>query len=121
MIYVDGGSRGNPGPAAAAAIIGNKKYSKFLGHKTNNQAEYEAVILALENCPDKDEIINLDSELVYKQLMGEYKVKNKNIINLYNRAKELLENKNIKFNLIRREKNKEADALVNQELDKKRD
>lgn len=118
IIYTDGGSRGNPGPASAAAIIGDKKYSKFLGIKTNNQAEYEAVILALENCEDKNILINLDSELVYKQIINQYKIKHQNMLPLYKKVINLIKDKNVRFNLVPREENKRADKLVNDCLDK---
>lgn len=121
IIFTDGGSRGNPGPSAVAAIIKDKKISKFLGNKTNNQAEYEAVILALENCEDKSILINLDSELVYRQLIGEYKIKHQNMLPLYDKVQKLIKDKSVKFNLISREKNKKADKLVNKELDRIKD
>src|SRR3989344_5594216 len=119
IIFTDGGARGNPGPAAAGALIGEKKFSKYLGEVTNNQAEYQAVILALENCPDNDMLINLDSGLVYNQLIGEYKVKHANMKPLYEKVMSLTPGKNTSFKLIPREENKIADLLVNDELDKR--
>ena len=128
-IFCDGGSRGNPGPAGVGVVIiePNKKedhFKKFIGHKTNNQAEYEAVLLALEilgrDYPKNKEIeFYLDSELVVKQLKGEYKIKNEKlgelvkIINDEIRARGLITN----FCHVRREKNYQADKLVNQAID----
>lgn len=121
-VFTDGGARGNPGPAAIGVVIGAKKYSKYLGRATNNQAEYQAVIFALEQAKKlklQELEINLDSELVCKQLNRQYKVKNANLQKLFLKAYNLSQNfKQIKFKHIRREKNKLADKLVNQELDK---
>jgi len=122
IIYTDGGSRGNPGPAAAGVVVGDKKFSKFLGKATNNQAEYEAVILALQEAKKmsgKNLQINLDSQLVCCQLTGKYKVKNSNIAPLFLKVFNLLKDfDQVEFKHIPREKNKQADKLVNQELDK---
>lgn len=132
VVNTDGGARGNPGPAACAFVIkkdGNTlfKDSRFLGNATNNQAEYQGAIMALMYLSDhaKDfsgmEILFiLDSELVARQLAGEYKTKNADLKNLLATAK-LLEKKinaNIFYHVTSREKNKSADFLVNEELDK---
>ena len=100
IIYCDGGSRGNPGPAASAFVVTEDgktifKDSKFLGVETNNVAEYQALIKALElACKfTKDEITcNLDSELVVKQLLGEYKVRNPKLLPLFLKVQKLQEN-----------------------------
>lgn len=130
-LYTDGGSRGNPGPAASGAVIkefvaGTERQvlaeiSKFLGDNTNNQAEYTAIIIGLEKAAElgaRRVEVMLDSELAAKQLNGEYKVKDPGI------AQRFLEVKNlchafdrVTFTHIRREFNKEADALVNKCLD----
>jgi ribonuclease HI len=129
-IYCDGGARNNPGPAASAfiAMQGGKvvyKESLFLGAKTNNIAEYTAVILALKwikNINGKffNEIsFFLDSELVVKQLSGRYRVKSKNLLPLVLEIKKL-ENKiglSIRYSNIPRSKNAHADALVNKTID----
>jgi len=121
-IFTDGGSRGNPGPSAIGVVIGDKSYFKYIGSRTNNQAEYEAVIFALEQAkklklPGLE--INLDSELVCKQLNHQYKIKDKDLQPLFIKAWNLsLDFKKIIFKYIPREQNKEADKLVNQELDK---
>lgn len=129
-IYCDGGSRGNPGPAAAAfAVFRNGKIidkgSKFLGTKTNNVAEYNSVILGLNwlvSKLDKKRKAKfvLDSQLVTKQLNGQYKVKNENLRPLILKAKTL-EKKfdgEVVYTWASRVNNKIADGLVNEELDK---
>lgn len=133
VIYTDGGSRGNPGPAAIGVVIYNdkkeivKKYSEYLGHATNNEAEYQAVIFALKKIKllfGKKKAKNMaievltDSELVVKQLNHQYKLKEKNIQKLFIEAWNLiLDFKQVSFKHIKREENKEADKLVNQALD----
>lgn len=132
LIYTDGGSRGNPGLAACSfvAIYNGKiliKKSKFLNTATNNIAEYNAVILALEWIlenrnifQNKRVLFNLDSELVVRQLNGVYKIKNEELITLSLQIRKLLKEigREIFFRHIPREENKIADALVNEELDK---
>ncbi len=133
MIYTnsDGGSRGNPGPGAIGLIIRKDgqiltKYSEFLGEMvTNNFAEYIALIKALEFASrfTKDSITCvLDSELVVKQLLGEYKVKNPGLMKLFLKVQKLQNNfKRIKYlHASRLDKFQiMADELVNQELDNK--
>ncbi len=125
-IFTDGASRGNPGPAAAGVIIykGQIKggeYGKYLGIATNNEAEYQAIILALEKTKSiKAKQINffLDSELAVRQLNHQYKVKDEKIIPLFIKIWNLLIDFNkVSFSHIPREKNKEADKLVNKILD----
>jgi len=131
VVNTDGGARGNPGPAACAFVIRKGadvifKNSRFLGNATNNHAEYQGVIMALlylsENAKDfsgMEIVFILDSELVARQLAGEYKTKNADLKNLLATAK-LLEKKlnaNIFYHVTSREKNKTADFLVNKELD----
>ncbi len=130
-IYTDGGSRGNPGPAAAAFVIndsgGNQLQAKafFLGQATNNIAEYTAVIKALEAAKQigsKKLTLFSDSELFVKQINGQYKVKNENIIPLFQSVEEKLSEFEIwKVRHITREKNKHADKLVNCALDRRAD
>ena len=134
IIYTDGGSRGNPGKAAIGVVFCNekeqeiKKYSEYLGDKlTNNDAEYQAVIFALKKfkalfgkeLAKKSEIeIRSDSELMVKQLNAEYKVLEENIQKFFLEIWNLrFDFGKIKFKLIPREKNREADLLVNQSLD----
>lgn len=132
-IYIDGGARGNPGPAALGVLfLGEKgelleKYSQYIGEKTNNEAEYLALVFALKKAKalfGKEKIENLpielksDSELLIKQMKGEYKIKKPTIQNLFLQAWNLkISFKNLKFYLVSREKNKMADRLVNEALD----
>ena len=135
IIYTDGGSRGNPGAAAIGAVFCNekgqiiKKYSEYLGDNlTNNEAEYQAVILALkkfkalfgkELAKKTDIEIKSDSELLVKQLNAKYKILDEKIQKLFLEIWNLkFDFQQIKFKLIPRERNKEADLLVNEELDK---
>lgn len=120
IIYSDGASSGNPGPAGIGAVIkvGEKQYeiSRFIGIATNNMAEYHAVISALEVAKREgaeDVEIYLDSELVVKQLRGEYRVKNEGLKPLYNRAVSLLNSFNrVSISHVPREENRKADALA---------
>jgi ribonuclease HI len=132
MIYTnsDGGSRGNPGPGAIGVIIRKDgtiltKYSAKIGNfVTNNVAEYEALIKALELASEitKDEVTCiLDSELIIKQLLGEYKVKHPKILELFLRIQKLQERfKKIRYLHVSRENSfqKMADEILNEELDK---
>jgi ribonuclease HI len=129
LIYSDGGARGNPGPAAVAFIAQNeqgeiiKEDSCFLGIHTNNQAEYEAVLMALRYAIRKriqEVVCHLDSELVAKQLKGEYAVKNFELQQLWLRVQELKACfKKISFVRVPRSNLliQRADALVNKTLD----
>lgn len=130
-IYTDGGSRGNPGPAALGVAMGppiNKGYSKYLGKKTNNEAEYTAVIFALEKlkslvglkkCKELKVLFKMDSDLAVKQLSNKWKIQGKTIIPLFIKIHNLrLGFGEVEFQHVPREQNKEADALVNQELNK---
>lgn len=129
-IYVDGGSRGNPGMAAAAFVAIEKgkviaKKGFYIGKRTNNEAEYSSVIYALQWLVEKKESYDkanlfLDSELVTKHLKGQYKMKSKNLMPLLKKARSL-ENKfssEIIYKNIPREKNRLADYMVNKVLDK---
>jgi ribonuclease HI len=132
FIYSDGGAKNNPGPAGIGVVIydrNNKllqKLYKYIGIATNNQAEYRAVILALETVinqyePQEIEFF-LDSQLVVEQLCGRYKVKNANITPLFQKAKELIAKiPKIRFEHITRDKNKIADALVNKAIKEQRE
>jgi phosphoribosylglycinamide formyltransferase 1 len=131
IAYIDGGSRGNPGPAAAGYVLcdeqGNQLQAKgiFLGHKTNNEAEYSALVKMLEAALQIGaEIIMIfsDSELLVRQIQGKYKVKSEKILPLYEQAVELLLRfKSWGIQHVMREKNSIADGLVNQALDLKHD
>jgi ribonuclease HI len=131
MIYLntDGGARGNPGPAGIGAVVRNsseeitKALGKYIGIGTNNEAEYQALILGLsylvnELKPTEEITCRLDSELVVKQLRGEYKVKNDRLLELHNMVKELAKRlTKVNYVHVRREQNKEADLIVNRVLD----
>jgi len=128
VIFTDGGARGNPGPAGAGVAMFEETgksvvatYKKYLGETTNNVAEYSAVILALEEAKklEAEELVFfLDSELVVKQLNGEYKVKNQELGKLFIKIHNLRQQfKKITFQHVRREQNKLADKLVNQAID----
>jgi len=128
-INTDGGARGNPGPAAIGVVMKNEKgdvllaEGKYIGETTNNQAEYQAVIFALEKAHalgGTDLRFNLDSELVVKQLNGEYNVKNQDLavqfMKIWNWRSKF---KSVEFKHVYREKNKEADEMVNRALDER--
>ena len=133
IIYTDGGARGNPGPAAMGVVFCNekgeiiKKYSEFLGEATNNEAEYRAVIFALrkfkalfgKKLAKNTEIkLKSDSELLINQLNGKYKILEPKIADLFLKVWNLkIDFKDVLFKFIPREKNKEADRLVNETLD----
>lgn len=131
-IYIDGGSRGNPGSSAVGfAVFDDKKaevfrYGKNIGHCTNNFAEYMALIEVLKyiynyQFHDKNEnsiVIYSDSELLVKQINQDYKVKSKNIYPLYRKAQELVNGlNNIRIEHVKREDNRIADWIVNRVLD----
>ena len=135
-VFCDGGSRGNPGKSASAFVIeedGKLIYSeaKYLGVETNNFAEYSAVLSALywlvttwldkanKQELKKEIIFILDSELVVRQINGEYRTKNKKLKEIYFEIKNILNSlsQKIIFKSVSREKNKIADLLVNQKLD----
>lgn len=126
-IFSDGGARGNPGPAGIGAVIYGEdgsiiaKVSKYLGVSTNNQAEYKALIAALQKAKEL-KLLNLDcyldSELVVKQLKREYKVKNKDLAPLFLEIHNLsIAFKSINYYHIPREENKVADKLANEAMD----
>jgi ribonuclease HI len=129
LLFSDGGARGNPGPAAAAFIAQNqqdqtlKADSHYLGVRTNNQAEYEALLMALKYAADvhaQEVVCHLDSELVAKQVRGEYAVKNLQLQELWRKVQELKKTfPKISFLNVPRENPQiqRADALVNKTLD----
>lgn len=134
IIYTDGGSRGNPGKAAIGVVFCNEKeqiikeYGEYLGDNlTNNEAEYRAVIFALKKFKAvfggkiaKISVVEVksDSELLVKQVNGEYKVEDEKIQKFFMEIWNLkIDFKDVKFKAIPREKNKEADRLVNEALD----
>jgi ribonuclease HI len=132
-VFCDGGARGNPGPAATGFLIKDQrgkileKTGKFLGQTTNNVAEYQAVIEALKWLSQssvinhQSSVINffLDSRLVVNQLNGLFKIKNGKLRELVVEIRQLEQRVggNVSYQFIKREKNQEADQLVNQVLD----
>ncbi len=129
-IYIDGGSRGNPGAAGAAAVIYDQsgeivaQVARYLGETTNNIAEYNALLMALNKAAQlggKRLQIFSDSELLVRQYCGEYRVKHQNLIPLYLEAMKLARQfERVTLTHIPREKNRLADALVNKTLDERR-
>ena len=130
-IYTDGASRGNPGAAAYAYVIARDgqppiEEADCLGRMTNNQAEYTALIRALEHAlelgPEYYVIVHSDSELMVKQMSGQYSVKNADLRPLYEEARDLARafQGRVEFRHVRRALNSRADALCNEALDGKR-
>ncbi len=129
ILNTDGGSRGNPGPAACGAVVYDAegkelhRLQKTIGSTTNNQAEYQALVLGLELILEKyhqaQVLVRMDSELVVRQLKGEYKMKNAELRPWFDRIKSLISllGEQVTFEHVRREQNKLADKLVNAALD----
>ena len=127
VLYTDGASRGNPGPAGAGAMIADKEgitlaeKAVYLGETTNNQAEYQALLIGLEEAIKLAPvrlIIRMDSELIVKQLNGEYRVRNRDLLPLHNRAREMIERlADVRIVHVPREENVHADRLANQAID----
>lgn len=133
-IHADGGSRGNPGPSGAGAVVRDEhgsivaSVSKFLGNRTNNFAEYEAVILAFEalveliraeKCRETEVTVKMDSELVVKQMRREYKVKHPVLKEQFARLGHAASVfGNVTFNHVPRAQNSDADALANEAMDR---
>ena len=146
VIHTDGGARGNPGPAAIGVVIegliekaasptageprlpGRREYGEYIGETTNNEAEYKAVMFALKKLKHligsveskaSDVDIMLDSELLERQLKGEYKIKEKNLQNYFVEVWNLKSDfGSVKLRHVRREENRDADRIVNQILDR---
>jgi ribonuclease HI len=133
IIFTDGGARGNPGPAAAGAVIFDehgkvvKEVSDYLGETTNNVAEYEALLRVLHvakqtfgaELSNMQVDIKMDSELIVRQMMGIYKVKEPSLKERYIQIKELLKHMpGATFTHVPRAQNKHADKLVNEAIDK---
>ena len=130
-LFADGGSRGNPGPAASGAVIvepGGEVVSEaglFLGVATNNVAEWTALVIGLEAAAERGIrrlAIRMDSELVVKQVRGEYKVKHESLQPLHRKAMTLLRKfEHVDIKHVPRKFNKLADSLVNSVLDREAD
>ena len=130
-IYTDGGARNNPGPAGVGVVIVDaggkvlKKVSKYLGERTNNWTEYEAVIFGFETAKaiglkERDIEFKLDSQLVQQQLIGAYQVKEPSLFEQFIKVHnfQVKDFPNVIFTHIPREDNSEADQLVNEAIDK---
>ncbi len=127
IINTDGGARGNPGPAGIGVVIKSGsgemvyQYGEYIGEATNNVAEYKALIKALQESKHlggSELLIQMDSELIVKQMQGIYKIKEPTLQQLAQEVMRLLKHfKSFTFKHVRREFNKEADALVNQAID----
>jgi ribonuclease HI len=133
ILYADGGSRGNPGPSGAGALVKDEEgvqvvtVSEFLGNTTNNIAEYTALLRALEGLEQLLGVSSsgasvearLDSQLVVRQMNGEYKIKHPNIVPLAAKVKEVVRAfRSVSFVHVYREDNTEADALANEAMDR---
>jgi ribonuclease HI len=126
-MFADGGSRGNPGPAASGAVLFDehgevlREVGTYLGVATNNVAEWTGLVTGLEAALElgvDDLAVRLDSELVVKQISGAYRVKHEGLIPLHAKAKALLRKfARVEVQHVRRKENAAADALVNQVLD----
>jgi ribonuclease HI len=129
LIYTDGASRNNPGESAIGVVIKNDQQevietlSEYLGQATNNQAEYTALIRALESAQKfspQEVQFYLDSQLVVRQMMGQYRVKDSGLMPLFMKARSLYHRyPKASIHHIPREQNGEADALANAALDKR--
>jgi ribonuclease HI len=128
-LFTDGASKGNPGPAGAGWILVSDgesapmKNSKYLGEATNNEAEYQALILGLQSALShgvKEIRVHMDSELLVRQINGLYRVKNPRLAVFFHQVQELL-SKFSKYAIIHipREQNREADAMANEAIKKK--
>ncbi len=126
-IFTDGGARGNPGPAGIGAVIKDAsgknlaELKEYIGETTNNVAEYRALILALKKALElggENLQINMDSELIVRQMLGQYKIKEPTLKLLAQEVFKLTNKfKNVGFTHVVRELNKQADKLVNRAID----
>ncbi len=128
-LFADGGSRGNPGPAASGAVLYAEngaalaEVGEYIGHATNNVAEWRALLAGLAKARElgvEDLAIRMDSELVVRQVTGVYKVKHADLQPLANKAKTLLRAfRTVDIRHVRRAENAAADAVVNAVLDER--
>ena len=129
MAHIDGGARGNPGPAGYGVVVEDAAgrrvagLNKHLGHRTNNYAEYMGLLAALEYAVEHGykaiEVVS-DSELLVRQINGRYKVRSPILLDLYTHAKSLIRKLDwFKIRHVPREQNREADKLANQAMDRK--
>lgn len=127
VVRSDGAARGNPGPAGAGVVVSDERgrvlarLARYLGKATNNQAEYAALLLALETAaahhPEHLDVL-LDSELVVRQLQGLYRVRSPELRPLYERSRKLLQHfPSVTIRHVPRQENRQADALANKAID----
>ncbi len=127
VAHIDGASRGNPGHAAYGVRVCDSggvevaRFGEYLGHQTNNYAEYQGLIAALRWARDNDVeafMVRSDSQLLVRQMQGRYKVKSATLRPLWQQASELAESlRELRLEHVRRENNVEADSLANEVLD----
>ena len=127
VAYIDGGARGNPGPAACAVVVeaadGTRldAFSKRLGRATNNVAEYQGLLAALKYALAHGRLhlkVISDSELLVRQIHGQYKVKNRDLKALHQQARQMISRfATFSIEHVRRDENRDADSLVNEALD----
>ena len=127
VAYIDGGARGNPGPAGYGVVIEDAAgrrlagLSRYLGHRTNNYAEYTGLLAALEYTLGQGyKVLKVvsDSELMVRQIQGRYKVRSPGLLDLYQQARSLIARLDwFQMEHVRREKNREADELANHAMD----
>jgi ribonuclease HI len=131
VAYTDGAARGNPGESGIGVIFKDEKgatvskISGYIGNATNNVAEYQALIACLKNAPKTNcsrLVVHSDSELMVRQLLGEYKVKDANLKLMFQKVQRLLAKAPFEFEIkhVVRELNKEADQLANQGIDSRK-
>ena len=130
ILRTDGAARGNPGPAAAGIVIQTEagadlvRDKKYLGHMTNNQAEYRALIFGLQSALPLQPaalLVKMDSELVVRQMQGKYQVKSADLLPLFQDARALVAQLGrVTFAHVPRNENATADALANKALDEQR-
>ena len=130
ILRTDGAARGNPGPAAAGIVIQTEagvdlvRDKKYLGHMTNNQAEYRALIFGLQSALPLQPaalLVKMDSELVVRQMQGKYQVKSVDLLPLFQEARGLVAQlTRVTFAHVPRSDNAAADALANKALDEQR-
>ena len=128
MAHIDGGARGNPGPAGYGVVIEDQAgqrvagLSQYLGHRTNNYAEYSGLLAALEYAvahgPKALKVIS-DSELMVRQIKGVYKVRNAALLELYQKAQQYIRQLDwFEIGHVLRESNRDADRLANEAMDR---
>lgn len=127
VVEADGGARGNPGPASYGCVVRDGQTGRviaeradYLGITTNNVAEYSGLLTALEFCATLGEVrvdVRMDSKLVVEQMTGRWKIKHENMRAMAAKVRAALDPSHVRYAWIPRERNKDADRLVNESLD----